>query len=131
MGKNKAEPVTGDWGCFDRYPEEIAPPIKDSERDASAREVLAAMREAANAFYRSAIKIGHHQWIEHAGLMQEHLRMLLDLHLGGGCIWENTPELTAYAASYLGEKVNCIFGESFRKNPEVFEAFVRAARGEK
>jgi hypothetical protein len=89
------------------------------------------MAQAAHDFYRAAVAIGQHQLIEHAGLMNEHIAMLSALYESGGCIWEDTPELPAFRARYLGEKINCIFGECFRKNPEAFEAFVRAARGEK
>jgi hypothetical protein len=35
---NKPEPVTGDWGCFDRYPEEIAPLI--AEEPLALREAV-------------------------------------------------------------------------------------------
>lgn len=97
----------------------------------TAPAALKQMRQAVRAFYLDAVSIGQHQWVEHAGLMNEHLTMLVALYESGGCIWENTPPMALRHARYLGEKINCMFGECFAKYPEAFEAFVKAAKGEK
>lgn len=115
-------------------PRQPAPPIKDSERDArlaDSAKALEGMAAMVRDFYKWGVALGHHQWLEHAGLMTEHLRLLRQLHAEGHCIWENTPDATDYSVRYLGEKVNCMFGGIFERQPELFDVFVKAAKGEK
>lgn len=90
-------------------------------------EAIAEMKAAAARFYAAAVRIGQHQFIEHAGLMNEHIKLLERVASEpGGCVWESTPQVATYEARYLGEKVHCIYGEAFERNPEAFAAFVRA-----
>lgn len=52
--------------------------------DASEREqALRAMRASADAFYRSAVQIGVHPFIEFAGLMNEYLQACTQAHAQG------------------------------------------------
>ena len=52
--------------------------------DAMEREqALRAMRSSADAFYRSAVQIGVHPFIEFAGLMNEYLLACAQAHAQG------------------------------------------------
>jgi len=41
---------------------------------------LVQMQDASNAFYRSAVAIGNHPFIEFAGLMNEHINACRQAH---------------------------------------------------
>jgi len=104
------------------------------ERKAELEQVLARMRETLQAFYYSAIQIQCHPFIELTGFMNEYIQICgraLDrgidfteenIHVGGVGL-----PMEIHQAAYLGEKFGCIFKTTFAGNPELLQAFIRAA----
>ena len=94
-------------------------------------EVLNRMQAVSNAFYREAIHVGNHPFIEFCGFMNEYIKMAQAAHSSGQDFTEATEHngiplpMAAYNAEYLGEKFACIFGPTFRANPEMWEVFQR------
>lgn len=87
---------------------------------AEAKAQLVAMQAASDAFYRAAVKIGVHAFIEHAGLMNEHINVLRRLAEAGVDIafvnvhCGNVPpesRMKGHHGAYLGEKFACIFSQ--------------------
>ncbi|WP_413460627.1 hypothetical protein [Herbaspirillum huttiense] len=76
---------------------------------------IESMRQAAGAFYRAAIGIGNHPFIEFAGLMTEYISACQAAHLRGIDFSQcNTHTgihlpLAAHQVDYLNEKLECIF----------------------
>jgi hypothetical protein len=84
--------------------------------DTQEREqALLEMRRTADAFYRSAIKIGNHPFIEFAGLMNEYIAACQMAHNEGldfsACNIHNgkTLPLKPFMSDYINEKLECIF----------------------
>lgn len=96
------------------------------------RDKIEQMRAAANVFYSLAVDIAVHPFIEHTGLMNEYIK-LCEQALEAGIDYTQCNTHTGqslpileYNASYLGEKMNCIYGPSFVSNKEALRAFVGA-----
>ncbi len=91
---------------------------------------LALMEAAARAFYRMAQMADFHQFLEHAGIMNEHVK-ICRAAAAQGIDFATTAKLPiqTYEAAYIGEKVGCIFGESFGVSEELIRYFCRAAFG--
>lgn len=84
--------------------------------DASEREqALRAMRASADAFYRSAVQIGVHPFIEFSGLMNEYLLACAQAHAQGidfsECNRHSGQALPLHPvmSDYINEKLECIF----------------------
>lgn len=84
--------------------------------DANERQVaLTRMQETSDAFYRSAVSIGNHPFIEFAGLMNEHILACRAAHAKGidftQCNVHNgqTLPLHPVMSDYINEKLECIF----------------------
>lgn len=79
---------------------------------------LAEMQEASNAFYRSAIHIGNHPFIEFGGLMNEYINACRQAHAKGIDFTEcnvhsgQVLPLHPVMSDYLNEKLECIFAGS-------------------
>ncbi|WP_028604490.1 hypothetical protein [Ottowia thiooxydans] len=78
-------------------------------------QALLEMRRTADAFYRSAVKIGNHPFIEFAGLMNEYIAACQLAHKDGVDFSEcnvhngkNLP-LKPFMSDYINEKLECIF----------------------
>lgn len=83
------------------------------------REVaLKKMQQASNEFYRAAVHIGNHPFIEFAGLMNEYINACRDAHSKGidfsECNRHSGPSLPLHPvrSDYLNEKLECIFAGS-------------------
>lgn len=83
------------------------------------REVaLEQMQNAVNAFYKAAVPIGNHPFIEFTGLMQEYVVACRDAHKKGIDFSEcNTHAgialpLHPTMSTYINEKLECIFSGS-------------------
>lgn len=97
-----------------------------------AKAKLRAMQQASDEFYRAAVKIGVHAFIEHAGLMNEHIKVLerlaaagvditfVNVHCGGV---PTDSQMQSYHGAYLGEKFACIFSPVM--TPEGWKEFVK------
>ena len=79
------------------------------------KQALADMSEASSEFYRAAVHIGNHPFIEFTGLMNEYIKACADAHKAGIDFSEcNTHSgkhlpLHDHQVSYLNEKLECIF----------------------
>lgn len=85
--------------------------LTPTERDAA----LLQMQLAADSFYRSAVRIGVHPFIEFAGLMNEYIQACRDAHAQGidfsDCsrhLGQVLP-LHPVRSDYINEKLECIF----------------------
>ncbi len=92
--------------------------------------MLSMMQHTADLFYKLAQSAGHHQFIEFAGFMNEYIKICRSAHeqnidFGTASVLP----IQDYQAAYIGEKFDCIFGESFRQNPKLISEFVKAAFG--
>ena len=78
-------------------------------------KALAAMHAASNYFYRDAVRIGVHPFIEFAGLMNEHIKACQAAHDKGidfsECSKHSGQELPMadFMVDYVNEKLECIF----------------------
>ena len=80
------------------------------------REVaLEKMQAAVDAFYRSAVAVGNHPFIEFTGLMQEYIVACRDAHGEGidfsECNAHSGKVLPLHStmSTYINEKLECIF----------------------
>lgn len=76
---------------------------------------IVLMQQAADAFYRSAVSIGNHPFIEFAGLMNEYItacriahRQGIDFSECNGHSGQMLP-FTPVMSDYVNEKLGCIF----------------------
>lgn len=83
---------------------------------AEDREVaLARMQQLSDAFYRHAISIGVHPFIEFAGIMNEYIKCARASHESGIDFSEcNTHSgvslpMPGFSVDYVNEKLECIF----------------------
>ncbi len=96
--------------------------------DAEERQIaLDRMQKASDVFYRDAISIGNHPFIEFAGLMNEYIAACRAAHANGidftQCNAHNglMLPLPPVMSDYINEKLECIFSGS-----KVLEAGVEA-----
>lgn len=94
--------------------------------------MLKDMQRVSDAVYSRAITIGNHAFIEFVGLMNEYIKMCAESQKQG-IDFTNTNVHSGHAlpmatfnASYIGEKLGCIFGPSLQ-HPENRVAFLAAA----
>lgn len=91
---------------------------------------LVKMRAASSAFYVAACSSGCHAFIEFTGLMNEYIKVCERMTSQGDTSWmtANTHTdvplaLFPFEASYLAEKLDCIYGPSLRASEELRAAF--------
>lgn len=107
-----------------------------SEHKIEQLQALAEMQNLSNDYYRRAQAIGIHTFIEHAGFINEHIKILsralidhdvdiamLNNHTGGSI------QVHDYEAAYLAEKFACMFAPIF-KSRAAWKAFVKEAERE-
>jgi hypothetical protein len=95
------------------------PVLSDEEQEA-----IRKMEAAAGAFYSMAVRTGVHAFIEFTGLMNEYIKCCAG---SPGFMHSNTHNegalnVEAFQAAYLAEKLDCIYGPTFRKHPELARA---------
>jgi hypothetical protein len=111
----------------------MPPSMPQTERDvmrteysAEERErMLARMAEIAESFYRAACRVGFHQFIEFAGLLNEHIKICKRMHTEGVDFGTTELDPKVHEMAYIAEKIDCIFGEALCKS-ETREAFLGA-----
>lgn len=103
--------------------------------------MIAGMHEASNRFYGMAIRIGNHPFIEFCGLMNEYIKLCEQAQAAGIDFTQANAHtglalpMKSFNATYLAEKLGCIYGPSLHSDPEIREAFLEelglndAARG--
>jgi hypothetical protein len=100
------------------------------------RLMIEQMQHASDEFYSRAQKIGNHPFIEFTGFMNEYIKMCKEAAASGfefpraNTHTEMAIPMQHYHADYIGEKFDCIFGPSFRKNPRLKAAFDRRLQGQ-
>lgn len=87
--------------------------------------MLARMTEIADSFYCAAQRVGHHQFIEFAGFMNEYIKVCRRMHAEGVDFGTTDLAPKNYEMEYIAEKFDCIFGEALMK-PEMRAAFMSA-----
>lgn len=76
---------------------------------------IVRMKLASQAFYRAAVAIGNHPFIEFTGLMNEYINMCHNAHSDGidfsECNTHGDKDLPMldYQVKYVNEKLECIF----------------------
>jgi len=101
------------------------------EREVALKQMTAAKDE----FYKWAVNVRNHPFIEFAGLMHEYIQIARGAQEEGIDFSDATAHheialpIKNFQADYLGEKFDCIFGPMFRQNPEAWEIFKRRMEG--
>lgn len=90
---------------------------------AERADMLDKMQRTSNAFYAMAVTIGHHQFIEMAGFMNEYIKACREMHARGEDFNGQPLKMAPYEIAYIAEKFDCIFGEAMRApgNAAVFQ----------
>lgn len=110
-------------------------PIRKQEQTYTKEErakIIAAMVVAKNDFYKAAVAIGNHPFIEFAGLMHKYIDICRQNSNEGTDFTEASihsgKPLTVFDhdVTYLAEKFSCIFGPTFTNNTELWAEFVSA-----
>jgi len=90
----------------------------DNNERVRLETVLVDMQIASDEFYRSAVAINNHPFIEFAGLMNEYIKLCREA-LKQGIDFTQASTHTgvalpfqAFHIAYLGDKLDCIYGPS-------------------
>jgi hypothetical protein len=92
--------------------------------------MLPRMRAASAAFYRAAVQIGCHPFIEFAGLMNEYIKLCEQAHEAGidftntNAHSGNALPMQDYNVRYLAEKLECIYGPTLQQNAKLRQEFL-------
>lgn len=93
--------------------------------------MLRGMRAVADKFYAGAVRVGHHPFIEFCGLMNEYINLCEAAHAHGEDFTQASAHtgralgMATHHASYLAEKLECIYGPALQQNPDLRAAFLR------
>jgi hypothetical protein len=86
---------------------------------------LEKMKQASDAFYLAAVKTNKHQFVEFNGLLVKYIEILRKQFMAGeDIITEERVPMEFGDALYIGEKLNCIFGETLMSDAKVRGAFL-------
>jgi hypothetical protein len=86
------------------------------------------MEATTDGFYFLAAQIGHHQFLEFAGLMREYVKLCRASNEAGHG-FSFGPVLKDYHAKYIGEKMGCIYGDELLKRPDLIKEFMASFAG--
>lgn len=107
--------------------------LTESEKE-ERRQQLNKMQAASDQFYRHAVSIGIHPFIEFTGLMNEYIKLCrdalekgIDFTASDVHSFSEALPLASFQAEYLGEKFGCIFARTFAERPKELKLFLRAA----
>jgi hypothetical protein len=93
--------------------------------------MLVRMKRITDAFYGRATGVGVHAFIEFCGLMNEFVQVCQEAHARGVNFTQaNTHSgqelpFAPHHATYLAEKLNCIYGPSLLSNEANRQAFIQ------
>jgi hypothetical protein len=87
-------------------------------------KMIEQMHKASDDFYKTAKRIGFHQFIEFAGFMNEFIKCCESAAKAGIDFTTEHLPMEHYEAGYIGEKFDCIFGDTLRENPKLVRAFI-------
>jgi hypothetical protein len=113
----------------DRYlkPSDLA--ALTADRRLELEDLIDGMERASATFYRTAVGLGNHPFIEFTGFMNEYIKLCKDALKAGvdftDCSAHTGEELPMadYNARYIGEKFNCIFGVTMMQDKKLWTAF--------
>ncbi len=92
-------------------------PVEPKERKeptcGEIEDLLRGMEAAKMGFYRNAVLLNWHPFVEFAGLMKEYINILHDTYREGR-EWSEPLQLKPYQIDYIAEKLDCIFGGQLR-----------------
>lgn len=90
------------------------------------RETLNKMQQASDAFYRTAVHLHVHQFVEFAGFMNEYIKILGSMLEAGIDFVEegaSCETVRQHHMQYIAEKLDCIFGVALC-DPALRKAFI-------
>lgn len=100
--------------------------MNKNEKTAAAVAVQ-KMEDASAKFYAAARDTNQHQFLEFNGLLVEYIKVMKEMLVRDINIFDaEVLPLLPHHAEYLAEKLNCIFGPTFLRKPEVRDAFLAA-----
>lgn len=113
--------------------------IRSAQDDvARTSACLTALDALGAAFYAASANIGVHPVIEFTGLLRTYTAQIkvavksgVPLHEISGVHGDRTLPFSAGQAAYIAEKLDCIWGESFRQDQEAARALFDKLLGEK
>jgi len=84
--------------------------------------LIKAMTHAKDVFYGLAVKAGHHQFLEFAGLMHEYIKLCTEAHEAGQDFY--SLPMQEHHAEYIAEKLECIYGSAIKHSIDLTRAFL-------
>ena len=93
------------------------------EKKALLQKKIHEMGTVASLFYTMAQGIGVHQFLEHAGLLNEYVKACTKMLETDIDFVENNVQLLDYMAEYIGEKIGCIYGAAL-EDEKLLKAFM-------
>jgi hypothetical protein len=106
--------------------------VQTEYRESERAEMLVRMREARDLFYALAVHVGHHQFVEFAGMIGEYIAICEATHRAGRDFATGAPlEMRGHHAHYLAEKMDCIYGDAFARSPDLRGLFVASFLGKR
>lgn len=85
------------------------------DRAAELRAMIAGMEAAARTFYQMAQRVGHHQFLEFTGLLNEYVNLCTQ-SLERGEDFGNRDLNAGFHARYVAEKLGCIYGQTMMEH---------------
>lgn len=73
---------------------------------------LSGMRQASKTFYGNAVNVGHHQFIEFTGLINEYIGICEEAFAAGHDFRNHSLKPKSFQREYMAEKIDCIFAGS-------------------
>jgi hypothetical protein len=92
---------------------------------------LSAMLDGAEQFYPLAVRANVHQFVEFTGLIREYITICAAAYqMNINFTQEAVLPMEEHHVAYIAEKLNCIFGDSFRANPKLKKVFLKGLFGD-
>ena len=102
------------------------------ERKEELEQTIAGMKAASSCFYSLATRLNNHTFIEFTGFINEYIKICENALTQGIDFTQASTHsgmglpMKTHEAMYIAEKFDCIFGPSFRAQPECWETFAKA-----
>lgn len=100
---------------------------------AERKQALNLMQMASHEFYKAAVSIGVHPFIEFTGLMNEYITICRMAEKNNkewvhASTHSGVPlRMHEHSVKYLAEKLDCIYGPTLRAHPEMMKALLGQA----
>jgi hypothetical protein len=105
-------------------------PLQGGYSKEELETMLRNMEGASDVFYALAQGTNFHQFLEFNGFIRQYIVCCREA-LAKGIDFATTAQLPMvdHQAAYIGEKFECIFGESFARKEDLIRAFCQSAFG--